>query len=120
MDPVLTLTTDAKAIVLKALFGSTCSVGLTRNGKEISDSGYQRQPITFSDPETNGETVSTTNVDEAIFGPWEFDAPAPVTGWLIARDGQVLGSQVFSEPRERPRKGDEQVIRAGALRLVHP
>lgn len=109
------LTTEARDFVMRQLFGPGCEIGLTRLGTEIADDGYARQPVTFSEPQ-DGRVQTTADV---TFGPWAEDMPSAATGVLVARGDMVIGRYPFPDLRERQRRGDELVIRAGAFHVDH-
>jgi len=110
-------TVEAKEAALKANLNGACTLGLTRDGVELADAGYERQAVTFAfDTATEGaQTRTMSNQEEATFGPWGEDASQPITGWLVANGGVVRVTGKFLDQREPLRKSDEFVVRMNTL-----
>ena len=112
------LTAIAKDRALKLLFGVDAVVGLTAEGAEIGDRGYEAQPFEIGVPLLVAPDVRVVSNVEAIrFGPWKAEAMRAVTGWLVKdASGDVLATGEFEE-RQQPRRGDEIVVHPGELVL---
>ena len=113
------LTQHAQDIALRAMFSGDLTLALTRGGLEITDPGYEAQPIRMSAPLTlsDGQTRIVTNANEVRHGPWTDDALQPVEGWEL-RDstGAALASGTYLS-QERFSRGQEGVTRERTIIL---
>lgn len=110
------LTDRAKDLALTMMFAGV-TIGLTRSGKEITDTGYARQSLNPTEPKGMKRGVrSVSNAEEIRFGPWKVDAAGAIIGWFVNGDKGVMASGEFERQRE-PMKGDELVIHPGELVL---
>ena len=114
------LTQHAQDKALRAMFGGTLTLALTRGGQEIDDAGYQAKAIEMTAPLDMGEsnTRIVTNSGDVRFGPWADDALDPVEGWEL-RDGTgaaLVTGEYLS--REHFARGQEAVIRGRTIILA--
>lgn len=111
------LTSDAADDALLYLFADV-TVALTRNGQEIDDPGYRRQPGSFGNASELAGMRVVSNLGTLRFGPWEEDGAGIVDGWIILdQNGRERASGDWSAVRE-PRRLDEIIVKPGALVLA--
>ena len=109
--------TDAAKDMALVLLSAGADVGLTRQGSEITDSGYKRQSVKVTDPDGVGPGLRAIhNVEGVSFGPWAAMAPGIVDGWfLVSPGGVVMARGDLGDRQWQPEKGDEMVFRTGEL-----
>ena len=110
------LTDRAKDKALALLFRNA-DVGLSRKGKEIDDTGYNRQAVNPTEPGGALHGLRAIhNAKEITFGPWVGDAPDGIDGWFVATVDGVMARGDFDR-RRKPERGDELIIHSGEMVL---
>ena len=113
----MSIANAVKDRMLAVFAGESLMVGLFDGGREVEDVRYERQPVTFSEPQGD-ETRFVENVNELRFLDMGKDHHVSHFG-LFDASGDLRATFPLLKPRNMP-ADDNAVFRAGSLRIGMP